>query len=235
MYISKLTALCQQADTLQDLKEVFLRYITQFGSDYFTQFTLGEGGEMKASSPFGCFEHPWPAHYVRRGFLRQDAALVKAFRSTRPILWSEGYLQSPNKAAVILEEAVAFGLKEGLVIPIRSPMGDVTIFTIAGGDEFDPSWEERAIMQMGAQIAFERSCDLHPGWETENNLLTPAQNRVLQLLAEGLSAGATADILRIAEGTVKDHKKAIFKALGVSAIGNAVFEAYRRGLIDTPL
>lgn len=52
--------------------------------------------------------------------------------------------------------------------------------------------------------------------------LTAAQQRVLDLLAEGRSNRAIADSLGIAEATVKVHVSAIFRALGVNSRAQTV-------------
>ncbi len=52
--------------------------------------------------------------------------------------------------------------------------------------------------------------------------LTAAQNRVLNVLAEGQSNRQIADVLGLTEGTVKIHVSAILKALGVASRAEAV-------------
>ena len=59
--------------------------------------------------------------------------------------------------------------------------------------------------------------------------LTPRQQQVLVLLAEGQSNKAIARLLDMADGTVRTHINAIFKALEVSNRTQAVRRAQERG------
>jgi DNA-binding NarL/FixJ family response regulator len=62
--------------------------------------------------------------------------------------------------------------------------------------------------------------------------LTPRQHDVLILLARGCSNRDIARTLGVAEGTIKIHVAAIFKALNVSNRTQAAIEAARFGLLD---
>jgi DNA-binding NarL/FixJ family response regulator len=58
--------------------------------------------------------------------------------------------------------------------------------------------------------------------------LTPAQDRVLQLLAEGSTNRQIADVLGLTEGTVKIHVSAIIKALKVTNRAEVALLASRK-------
>ena len=58
--------------------------------------------------------------------------------------------------------------------------------------------------------------------------LTPAQARVLELLAEGRSNRQIGELLGLTEGTVKIHASAIIKAMGVSNRSEAALMVTRR-------
>lgn len=61
--------------------------------------------------------------------------------------------------------------------------------------------------------------------------LTPRENEVLQLLAEGLANKAIAGQLKISENTVKFHVNAILSKLNAQSRTEAVVRATRAGLI----
>jgi len=61
--------------------------------------------------------------------------------------------------------------------------------------------------------------------------LTPREQEVLQLLAEGLPNKAIASQLSISEHTVKFHVNAIMGKLGAQSRTEAVTRATRAGLI----
>lgn len=66
-----------------------------------------------------------------------------------------------------------------------------------------------------------------------NNLLTPRQIDVLELMSKGYPNKSIAKTLNVAEGTVKLHVAAILLALGARNRTHAVTEALRCGLIST--
>jgi len=62
--------------------------------------------------------------------------------------------------------------------------------------------------------------------------LTPRQEEVLHLLAEGLSTDAVAKRLGVALETARNHIRAVLRRLDVHSRLEAVVEARRRGLLD---
>jgi DNA-binding CsgD family transcriptional regulator len=67
--------------------------------------------------------------------------------------------------------------------------------------------------------------------ETANPVLTPRQQQVLQLLSRGCSTEQMAGELGVARETVRNHVRAILKALRVHSRLEAVVEGHRRGLV----
>lgn len=63
-------------------------------------------------------------------------------------------------------------------------------------------------------------------------LLSPREQEVLRLMAEGLSGPAVADALQIGRATVKTHTRNLYEKLGVSDRAAAVAEGMRRGLLE---
>jgi DNA-binding NarL/FixJ family response regulator len=70
-----------------------------------------------------------------------------------------------------------------------------------------------------------------PPFMSSTEALTPREQEVLQLLAEGLPNKTIADRLRISEHTVKFHVNAILSKLGVQSRTEAVVRAMRLGLL----
>jgi DNA-binding NarL/FixJ family response regulator len=65
----------------------------------------------------------------------------------------------------------------------------------------------------------------------ESTPLTSRQLQILPLLAEGMPNKRIADVLGLAEGTVKQHLKDLFRRLNASNRTQAVREARRLGLL----
>ena len=67
-----------------------------------------------------------------------------------------------------------------------------------------------------------------------SDALTPRQEEVLRLLAEGKSNLEIADSIFISEGTVKAHVRAILRKLGARDRTQAIMVAMKRGLVHAP-
>jgi PAS domain S-box-containing protein len=61
--------------------------------------------------------------------------------------------------------------------------------------------------------------------------LTPRQNEVLQLLAQGASTGDIAAALHLSKETVRNHVRQILRELGAHSRLEAVARAHRQGLL----
>jgi two-component system nitrate/nitrite response regulator NarL len=66
----------------------------------------------------------------------------------------------------------------------------------------------------------------------QERLLTPRENEVLRMTADGLSAPDIARKLHLGATTVKTHLQRVYEKLGVSDRAAAVAEAMRRGILD---
>jgi two-component system, NarL family, nitrate/nitrite response regulator NarL len=62
--------------------------------------------------------------------------------------------------------------------------------------------------------------------------LTPRENEVLKLIAEGMSAPQIGRQIHLSAATVKGHLQILYEKLGVSDRAAAVAEAMRRGLLE---
>jgi DNA-binding NarL/FixJ family response regulator len=65
--------------------------------------------------------------------------------------------------------------------------------------------------------------------------LSARENEVLNLLSRGYSYDEIAKLCQISLHTVQGHIKKIYRKLAVCSRGEAVFEASRLGLLDTPM
>jgi DNA-binding NarL/FixJ family response regulator len=82
-----------------------------------------------------------------------------------------------------------------------------------------------------------RACrvrDAHPLEVAADAHLTPRELAVLTLVAEGLTAGAVARRLAVAERTVHKHLERSYAQLGVSDRVSAVLRAQRIGVLPEP-
>jgi two-component system nitrate/nitrite response regulator NarL len=66
----------------------------------------------------------------------------------------------------------------------------------------------------------------------QERLLTPRENEILRMTADGMSAPDIARKLHLGATTVKTHLQRVYEKLGVSDRAAAVAEAMRRGILD---
>lgn len=65
----------------------------------------------------------------------------------------------------------------------------------------------------------------------KDRCLTPRELEVLQLTAKGLEQKQIAEILGVSFATVVEHRKKLFKKLGVHNVAEAVYEAFQMGFL----
>ncbi len=71
-----------------------------------------------------------------------------------------------------------------------------------------------------------------PGGKSSSAALTAREREVLQLLSEGLRPGEIAERLFLSIKTVKNHLTSIYNKLGVETGGQAIVEAFHRGIVS---
>jgi DNA-binding CsgD family transcriptional regulator len=102
-----------------------------------------------------------------------------------------------------------------------------------GEDELAIAWAEGEALTIDEAVAYAsraRSERKRPssGWDA----LTPMEQRVVALAAEGLTNPQIAEKLFVARGTVKIHLSHVFSKLGVSTRAELASEATRRAATD---
>src|SRR5207245_9305994 len=126
-----------------------------------------------------------------------------------------GRQESDAEAARLLAAAGAHRERIGAA---PRPLHDlVAILREALGDGFETAWDEGAVMSIDDAMAYAargRGERKRPstGWAS----LTPLEQQVVGLVAEGLTNPQIAERLFIATGTVKVHVRHIFEKPGVS-------------------
>ena len=98
---------------------------------------------------------------------------------------------------------------------------------ILSGETFIPSSAMAMLTGASSTQKGERGQAVAAGTPT----LTPRQNEILQLMAQGMQNKDIASALGMLEGTVKVHVKSILQKLGVNNRTHAVVTGIRQGLV----
>jgi two-component system nitrate/nitrite response regulator NarL len=97
---------------------------------------------------------------------------------------------------------------------------DAVMVVARGGTVLPPELQGGIAAEIRSRATYERP------------RLTPREQQVLNLIADGCSAPEMAKRLNLSQGTVKSHLHSLYQTLGVSERAAAVAEAMRRGLLE---
>jgi LuxR family transcriptional regulator, transcriptional activator of the bioluminescence operon len=182
----------------------------------------------------------WFESYVQKGLQKHDPVVKYCFQNTTPIRWDK-LIEMPDYVdpigAQIMEHAASFGLVNGISIPIKSPTGDIAIFSLATKCDADFNQKAMAILPhaqnfgMGVYEAYSRMRLSH-STEPRGSHLTPREKECLFWACEGKTTWEISTIIAVSERTVIFHLTSATKKLGAINRQHAVAKAIMSGLIQ---
>jgi LuxR family quorum sensing-dependent transcriptional regulator len=170
----------------------------------------------------------WYERYRSQGHYRHDPCAERSRTTADPFFWSELDSQSLSEpATIVMREAAAFGLREGVCIPIHSPFAPPAAVSVAG-EIVDLPPATIHIVSALARHAFRAlvwSIDTAgPG----TPVLSEREREILQWTAAGKTAWEISRILAISLHTANTHLKNARYKLGAANATHSVVEALRR-------
>jgi DNA-binding CsgD family transcriptional regulator len=153
----------------------------------------------------------------------------------------------PGVRARWIELSRCHGFHHQLAIPLSPGTEGPRWFVLGRGDPFPADHMLLARRVQRLIVGLDRQATALRRWQTRAVVhdapavaadirLTPRELSVLGLVADGLTAGATARRLLVAERTVHKHLERVYAKLGVSDRVSAVLQAQRLGMLpDTAL
>ncbi len=142
---------------------------------------------------------------------------LKCVAPNLPVLLLTSFDNEPYLLDAMRAGAAGFLLKTSTVEEIDSAIRAA----LAGGLPIDPDMSGLLV----------KRTNLGASSSEEEGLLSPQEQKILQSLAEGNPAKATAAKLQISINTVDSHIRKIYQKLEVQNQAAAVAEGFRRGLI----
>lgn len=105
----------------------------------------------------------WKDRYFAAGYYGVDPIARHARRTTEPFLWSEALWDRAHDlpARDMMADAEAFGLRNGLTVPIVSANREQELVTLAGGFK-SLTAQSRRILQLISIYAHHRACEIAP-------------------------------------------------------------------------
>ncbi|WID99736.1 LuxR family transcriptional regulator (plasmid) [Bosea vestrisii] len=188
----------------------------------------------------GIFMNAWPEPWYRRylaaGHYRHDPCVARSLESRRPFAWQDLSVEVPlhGSAEAVMAEARAFGLKQGVCVPLHAPAGGLAVVTMAG-EAIDDAPRTVQILELIALKAFWSLSGLRPIRRPSSEQpphLSTREREVLQWFAAGKTDWEIGQILGIAHATVTAHRRNMRAKLGTTNIAHTIAEAVRLNLIQ---
>ena len=178
----------------------------------------------------------WPREFIdyydRAECIRYDPIARRARLSASPFLWDASLLDREcAQTRELMQVAAAFGLAEGVVVPIHRPHGRTASVSLMGG-RMALDAHDLPVLRAMALYVFDELWRRHEGRNGQPcRALTTREQEVLALSADGNTAQEIADILHIAKRTVDEHSGNVCRKLKAFTRTHAVAIAVREGLI----
>lgn len=225
-------------DALGQLNEpeaIFARLAEYLGRHGYTSFLVsGLPSQRERLEPY-ILLNGWPVGWYERytavNHYRHDPCVRHCFSTIEPFAWNElpSDLVETPEARLVMNEAVDFGLAQGLCIPLHDVYGSQAVVTMAGQQvELTPS--ARRMVHLASLYAYgaaERAIRT-PTYHKGESRLTMRERDVMNWTAEGKTFWEIGMILGISEATVNDHMRHIRAKLGTRNATHSLAEAIRR-------
>jgi DNA-binding CsgD family transcriptional regulator len=184
------------------------------------------------------YPREWRMRYDARGYMAIDPVLAHALNCVRPFGWNELDRGAPDLAA-FFEDAAAHGLEHGFTVPIHGAHGSFSLLSMARREPLpeDPAVLNRLLRSAHwvAMHLHERMCGL-VSEDGEHTVPVPKlsvrERKCLSLAAQGYSASAIGQELKISERTAVFHLSHAMEKLGAKTRQHAIALAMSLELLD---
>lgn len=195
-------------DSLQAIDRLLAESVGQFGlSSYAGGMVTGPVAHSVLPVYFMNWPESWQKIYAERGWISKDPAPRWALVSGAPVAWTEIVATLPRNdpGREIYAEAIKYGYREGLVVPVRTGDGSLGLVS-AGGDRGKLAPEEVTVLAAFFTAALLRAETLVGASRTPTpNPLTLRERECTSLLMQGFADAEMADALGISTDTVRFH------------------------------
>ena len=192
------------------------------------------GQPVALQNLFGWNLGAWAAEYAQERLSRYDPTIRAVFTSPTAFTWTEIEERTSDKAGLkVFEQARAFGAKNGLVVPVHGPMGEVMAVTMISPHDRDIDPQARMNMQVAATIFASRGLGLVQIAQEANTdpNLSRREIQCVYWVNEGKTDWEIGRILGISEDTVAYHLKNVKTKLNVTRRAQIPIAAWLRGVL----
>jgi len=228
------------AATPGDIWEAVIDVLPAIGFDMFSyyHFPIFDVDGRRGAS-IAVVEHGYPEgfveQYVARGWHRVDPLARIARGAAGPLLWSEALrtIELTTAERDYVGACARAGIGDGVAIPMFGPGGRNSYGTLGflRGNERPVDVQERSVLQLAAQAAHLRYCELWSDDQRPRASLTAREREILEWVARGKSNSVISDIVGVSAHTVDTHMRRIYAKLDVSDRVSAAIRGIGGGLI----
>jgi DNA-binding CsgD family transcriptional regulator len=223
------------ASTIEELTDGFAPVAELAGFSMGSCVHIASPGQPVAlQNMFGWNLGEWASQYAQERLSRYDPTIRAVFTSHSAFTWSEIEERTSDKQGRgVFEQARSFGAKNGLVVPVHGPMGEVMAVTMISPYEHELDPQVRMNMQVAATIFASRGLSLvQIAQETTNDPnLSRREIQCVYWVNEGKTDWEMGRILGISEDTVAFHLKNVKTKLKVSRRAQIPIAAWLRGVL----
>lgn len=181
----------------------------------------------------------WTDRYLEQNYQDDDPIIRECLSKRLPLPWTERLKTSvrSDREDMVLADALDFGIRRGLTVPIHGPGGELGIMSLYS-DLTDKAFmkavaatqHELHVMSIHFHDAVQRT--LAAGETIPKPIpLTEREVEILRWTAIGKTAWEIGSILKISERTVNFHLQNLMGKLGVHNKTHAAAKAMSFGLI----
>ncbi|MCO5164705.1 MAG: autoinducer binding domain-containing protein [Mesorhizobium sp.] len=218
----------QEDDTVRSALQTFTR-ASSF--QYYAYFCFGGPEESAVTN----YPLEWQELYLSNDYGAIDPVVKTAQRRMAPFSWSAPHLRKDHRGQIaFLNEAERHGICSGFTIPIKAGFGRVAMLTVAGEAKEQPDIIIRDPVQAATAVAFVHVNIIRL---TANILmkskagLSSRELTCLTWASLGKTNWETAQMIGIAENTVRFYLKQARDKLGAKNIPHTVRLAVKRKII----
>ena len=181
----------------------------------------------------------WMERYDRMHYFNVDPRFQSCLHYITPFLWGSRKAFAPQ-ASAFLEDAAHHGMRSGITLPLRSPMGENAMLGVESPRNELPD-DQRLQLAVGRMYLFAshfHDCFFHNlrkqviGTYIKPPRASRRELEVLALAARGYSSKRIGCELGISESTANFHIASIKQKFGVRTRTQAIAQAVHAGLIS---
>jgi DNA-binding CsgD family transcriptional regulator len=221
---------------LTGLNALFERVVSSCGFSFAAHLRLASRGLVEPHPISGIDNLEWYRRYAAQGYKNIDAAIPAAFLATRPITWAEVEAKAQNPAyRTMIGEAREIWAAEALIIPVRGPLGSVSVVNLMMDRQAEVHSEVRTrMMALGALYSTLANALISDPAPALSEPLPNFSKRELQCVywaSQGKSDVDIGTILDIHPRTAHKYVENAKRKLGVSSRLHLALKAWSAGLL----